>query len=152
SAILRPLANSTFRPNLSLRCTMIRWLARLRSAGSNRKVRPPRHLPPRLEQLEDRLAPAVITVTSANDDLDAPSSEDGTVSLREAITSINNGADFNADVTAKRTGTYGDNDTIKFDIINANGTVQTINVGGTGNGALPTLTLPMKIDGYTEPG
>src|SRR5262249_61710136 len=95
---------------------MIRWLARLRSAGSNRKVRPPRRLPPRLEQLEDRLAPAVITGTSTNDDLDAPSSEDGPVSLREAITSINNGADFNPDVTANRTRTDGVNDTTNFTI------------------------------------
>src|SRR5262245_644711 len=130
---------------------MIRWLARLRSAGSNRKVRPPRRLPLHLEKLEDRLAPAVITVTSTNDALNAPSSEDGTVSLREAITSINNGADFNADVTANRTGTYGVNDTINFNI-SASGTVQTIAVGSTGNGALPALTLPMTINGYTEQG
>src|SRR5262245_36712216 len=130
---------------------MIRWLARLRSAGSNRKVRPPRRLPLHLEKLEDRLAPAVITVTSTNDALNAPSSEDGTVSLREAITSINNGADFNADVTANRTGTYGVNDTINFNI-SASGTVQTIAIGSTGNGALPTLTIPMTINGYTEPG
>src|SRR5262245_65758209 len=83
---------------------MKRWLARLWSSSRPKSRRPLR--PPLLvEQLENRLAPAVITVTSTNDDLDAPSSEDGTVSLREAITSINNGADFNADVTANRTGT-----------------------------------------------
>jgi hypothetical protein len=106
---------------------------------------------PHVEPLEDRLAPAVITVTSTNDDLNAPASEDGTASLREAITSINNGADFNADITANRTGTYGVNDTINFNI-SAAGTVQTIAIGSTGNGALPTLVLPMTINGYTESG
>src|SRR5262249_52479586 len=65
---------------------------------SPRNPAPARRCRPHVEPLEDRLAPAVITVTSTNDDLDAPSSEDGTASLREAITSINNGADFNADI------------------------------------------------------
>ena len=107
--------------------------------------------PLRLEILEDRHAPAVITVTATNDALNAPALEDGVVSLREAIVSINNGADFNADITANRFGTYGTNDTINFNI-GASGTVQTINVGITGNGALPALTVPMTINGYSESG
>jgi hypothetical protein len=71
------------------------------------------------------------------------------VSLREAIQSIDAGANINADVVA--VGTYGVNDTINFNI-SAMGTVQTINVGGTGNIALPVLTVPMTINGYSEMG
>src|SRR5262249_38873821 len=48
-------------------------------------------------------------------------------------------------------GTFGVNDTINFNI-SASGTVQTINVGGTGNGALPALIVPMTINGYSEMG
>ena len=40
-----------------------------------------------------------------NNDLDPFALEDGATSLRDAITSINNGADFNGDVTANQTGT-----------------------------------------------
>src|SRR5262249_46630039 len=36
--------------------------------------------------------------------------------------------------------------------ISAAGTVETINVGGAGNGALPALNAPMTINGYSEPG
>ena len=75
---------------------------------------------------------ATITVTSAGDAIAA----DSGVTLREAITSINNGADLNADVVAS--GAYGTNDTIEFNIPGAG--VQTINVGGSGDGALPALT------------
>src|SRR5262249_39608392 len=98
---------------------------------------------PRIECLENRLPPATITVTTTAGD----SAVDGTVSLREAILSINAGANINADVVA--VGVYGVNDTIHFNI-SASGTVQTINVGGTGNGALPALIKPMTISGYSE--
>src|SRR5262245_38025014 len=64
---------------------------------------------PRLEYLEDRLAPAVITVTGTGDDI----AVDGLVTLREAITSANNNANVNSDVVAS--GTYGA-DTIQFNI------------------------------------
>src|SRR5437764_118045 len=67
---------------------------------------------PLLEALEDRLAPAVITVTTAADDL---TPHDGTVSLREAITAINAGNDLrDPDITAHSQGTFGASDTIKF--------------------------------------
>jgi hypothetical protein len=99
---------------------------------------------PLLEWLEPRLALATIIVTTTNDDLMV----DGTISLREAITSINNGANVNADVNA--VGTYGVNDTIDFAIPGAG--VQTISVGGSGNGALPTINKPVLIDGTTQPG
>src|SRR5262245_51017520 len=63
---------------------------------------------PVVEQLEDRLVPAILTVTTTTDD----SAVDGVVSLREAIQSINQGANVNADVNA--VGPYGSNDTIRF--------------------------------------
>src|SRR5438477_5601650 len=88
---------------------------------------------PQLEPLEDRLTPATITVTTTNDDL----AVDGTVSLREAILSIDQGANINADVVAN--GAYG-SDQIFF-AIPGSGPFQ-INVGSTGLGALPPITRP----------
>jgi CSLREA domain-containing protein len=62
--------------------------------ASNHKLRTsrrraPQQPPPRLEALEQRLAPATITVTTGFDDAVA---NDGSVSLREAITALNNGS------------------------------------------------------------
>src|SRR5262249_12014239 len=69
---------------------------------------------PRLERLEDRLAPALITVTTTSDDL---TPNDGSVSLREAITAINAGNDLgDPDILAQNPGTFGTNDTIRFNI------------------------------------
>ncbi|HJZ59778.1 MAG TPA: CSLREA domain-containing protein, partial [Gemmataceae bacterium] len=111
-----------------------------------------RHHPaarPRLEPLEDRAVPATITVTTTADD-NTPN--DGSVSLREAIQAINNGtAGADTDISNQNPGVFGVNDTIHFNI-SAAGTVQTINVGGTGNGALPALIRPMTINGYSEMG
>src|SRR5215467_11958206 len=86
---------------------------------------------------------ATITVTSAADN----TTVDGVVTLREAITSINNAADLNADVTANRTGTYGTSDTINFNISGAG--VHTISPTTT---ALPSITKSVLIDGYSQPG
>ncbi len=85
---------------------------------------------------------ATITVTSAADN----TTVDSAVTLREAITSINNGADLNADVTANRTGTYGTSDTINFNIAGAG--VHTI----TPASALPSITKTVLINGYSQPG
>jgi hypothetical protein len=82
---------------------------------------------------------ATITVTDTGDTI----AVDDLVTLREAITSANNNADVNADVVA--VGAYG-TDTINF------------NIAGTGVHtiapfpALPTITDPVIIDGYTQPG
>ena len=60
---------------------------------------------------------ATITVTTTADD--SPPLVDNKVSLREAIRSINNGADLNTDVTAQNptlVDPYGTNDTINFNI------------------------------------
>jgi len=90
---------------------------------------------------------ATITVTGNGDTI----AIDGLATLREAITSINNQADVNGDVTLNRVGNYatmvgGTPDVINFNILGAG--VKTISVGS----ALPTLTKPMTINGYSQPG
>src|SRR6266851_7327692 len=78
---------------------------------------------------------ATITVTGTGDTV----AVDGAVTLREAITSINNAANVNADVVA--VGPYGTNDQIVF------------NIPGTGlhtiapTSNLPNITKPVVIDG-----
>ncbi len=90
------------------------------------------------EGLEDRLVLSAIVVTGTGDSL----AVDGVVTLREAITSVNNGANFNADVTS--VGVYGTNDTIRF------------NIAGTSTISpslpLPTIVKPLTINGYSQPG
>lgn len=101
----------------------------------------------RLEQLEGRWAPAVVTVTTAADDL---TPNDGSVSLREAMTAVNAGNDLgDPDITAHTTGTFGTGDQIKFSIGAANSLAQ-INVGSTGLGALPAIVKPVLIDGHSQ--
>src|SRR5438105_4489445 len=74
--------------------------------------------PPRLEQLEDRLAPAIITVTTTVDDI---TPNDGSVSLREAITAVNAGNNLSdPDIIAQNPSIFGTNDTIKFNILQFN--------------------------------
>jgi CSLREA domain-containing protein len=82
---------------------------------------------------------ATITVTTTADTI----AVDGGVSLREAITAINAGAN-SGDVTA--VGTYGTADTINFNI--PGGGVQTIVV----TSQLPPLVVPVVINGYSQPG
>ena len=90
---------------------------------------------------------AVITVTGTGDAI-AP---DTFATLREAITSINNQADVNADVTGNRVGGYatspgGTPDVINFNIPGAG--VQTISP----TAAEPTIVNPLTIDGYSQTG
>jgi hypothetical protein len=84
-----------------------------------------------VEPLERRVLLTTFMVTNTGDTIGA-----GSGSLRQAI------IDANADVSSPTV--------IHFNIA-ASG-VQTINVGGTGNGALPTLTRAVTIDGYSEGG
>lgn len=84
---------------------------------------------------------ATITVTSTGDSLNA----DGSTTLREAIVSINNGSDVNADVTATRSGAYGTDDAIHFLIGSG---PQMISVSF----ALPVITKTVALDGTTQPG
>ena len=92
-----------------------------------------------LECLEERLVLSAIVVTGTGDAVVA----DGVVTLREAIISMNNGANVDADVTA--VGTYGVNDTITFNIPGVG--VQTISPATP----LPTVLKPVTIDGYSQP-
>src|SRR5262245_12215850 len=141
---------------------MTSWFARLwsspRSHQKPRRPGRPGSPHPRLEQLEDRLAPAVLTVTTLTDELDAPSSENGQLSLREAITSINNQADFNTDATNNRVGGYASTPGGTADVINFNipgGGVRTIAVGTdpTATGIPePDIIMPLTIDGYSQTG
>jgi hypothetical protein len=82
---------------------------------------------------------ATITVTGTGDTI----AVDGVVTLREAITSINGGANINADVVA--VGPYGTNDTINFNIPGSG--VRTI----APTSPLPQITAAVIIDGYTQP-
>jgi hypothetical protein len=82
---------------------------------------------------------ATITVTGIGD----TTAVDGIVTLREAIESINAGANV-SDVVA--VGAYGTADTIDFAI--AGGGVHTI----APSTPLPNITKPVTINGYSQPG
>jgi len=84
---------------------------------------------------------ATITVTGTGDTI----AVDGVVTLREAITSANNNASVNADVVNQNPGVYG-TDTINFNITSLGG-VKSINL----TQALPTITGPVIINGYSQP-
>jgi hypothetical protein len=90
---------------------------------------------------------AVITVSGTGDTI----AVDSVATLREAITSMNNQADVNADVTAKRVGIYatlsgGTADVINFNI--AGSGVRTISATSTE----PAIVVPLTINGYSQPG
>jgi hypothetical protein len=82
-----------------------------------------RHFRPRLETLEDRLAPATYTVVNTDNS--------GTGSLRQAILDANGN---------------GGLDTIAFNIVGAG--VHTISPGSV----LPTINDSVRIDGWTQGG
>lgn len=85
---------------------------------------------------------ATVTVTGTGDTVTV----DGSVTLREAIASVNGAASVNADVVAAGPP-YGTADTIAFDI--GGGGPQTIVVGAT---PLPVIARQVVIDGYTQGG
>jgi hypothetical protein len=93
---------------------------------------------------------ATIIVTNAND---TTNTGDG-VSLREAILSINAGANANADVIP--TGAYGTNGAIHFNIPAASDPGCAVATGvctiAVAAGGLPTVTRTVTIDGYSQPG
>ena len=89
-----------------------------------------------IDSLEVRRLFAAITVTGTGDTI----ATDGVVTLREAITAANT----NAPAGDAPAGTPG-LDTINFSIAGAG--VKTINVA---NVALPTITDPVSINGYTQ--
>jgi hypothetical protein len=82
---------------------------------------------------------ATVTVTGSGDTV----AVDGVVTLREAIVSLNGAANVNADVVA--TGTYGTSDSIVFAIPGAGvHTIQPL--------SQLLVTVPVTLDGYTQPG
>jgi hypothetical protein len=81
---------------------------------------------------------ATITVTGTGDTV----AVDGVVTLREAIISINGGANTNADVVA--VGAYGTSDTINFGIAGAGAHVISV------TSALPSIIKPVTINGYSQ--
>src|SRR5262249_60582485 len=93
------------------------WLRKLFS----RKARPLAARPrtrPALEVLEDRLAPAVLTVNSVADNV----TSDSLLTLREALQLVNAGGDASAALgrslsageAARVTGSFGSGDTVQF--------------------------------------
>src|SRR5262249_58638031 len=84
-----------------------------RGRKPNRKVRSRRpSYVPRLELLEGRLAPAVLTVNTALDE----TTPDNLLSLREAVNVVNtqSTAGLSAAELTHISGILGDNDTIRF--------------------------------------
>ncbi len=82
---------------------------------------------PRLDVLEDRLAPAVLTVNSLADNTTA----DATLSLRQAIDVVNGSLALSSLSPAEQgqiSGTLGNNDTIQFALPAG---LQTITLGGS---------------------
>jgi uncharacterized repeat protein (TIGR01451 family) len=93
---------------------------------------------PSVETLEERRLLATITVTGTGDTI----ANDGVVTLREAITAANTNADPSGDTMPGDLGP----DTIAFDIAGTG--VHTIQL----TSALPTISEPVVIDGYSQPG
>jgi hypothetical protein len=101
-----------------------------------------------VELMEERvLLAATITVNSA---LDTNDPNDWLVTFREAILIANGARAVGGSEAGQVVGTLGtgaaDRDTIAFNIPGAG--VRTINL----TSALPTITDPVTIDGYTQPG
>jgi uncharacterized repeat protein (TIGR01451 family)/CSLREA domain-containing protein len=87
---------------------------------------------------------ATITVTKTSDDV---TPNDGSVSLREAITAINAGTNLgDPDIIAQSPGTFGTNDKILFNIPGSG--LHTIAPATN----LPIVTKAVMFDGYSQPG
>ncbi len=125
--------------------------ARPRTARKRGAIRPRRDAKLYLERLEERLAPATLTVNSLADTVSGTSTS---LDLREAILLVNSGgtatdSSGNSLSTAKgsqidtSTGGFGTNDTIQFDPSLFSSTPQTITLGGS---ELP-LTSNVIING-----
>ena len=97
---------------------------------------------------------AVITVTTTQDDI---TPNDGSVSLREAITAIDAGNDLGDPSISLQNptlpGPFGSNDQVNFHLPSSG--QQTILVGSDPSAAglrLPSLSKPMTLDATTQPG
>ena len=86
-----------------------RWFGRRSVAPVSRRVK---RVQLRLEILEEREVPAVITINSL---LDTTIAGDGQLTLREAIVAVNTGGTGgNNDFTGRISGAFGSSDTINF--------------------------------------
>ncbi len=128
-----------------------RWFAPMSNKAPMRKLScTRRRYRPVLEALEDRLAPAVLTVNSAADN----TTNVTVLTLRDALALVNNGGNpsslgqssMPSGWASQIAGTFGSNDTIDFAV--ARSGTQTIVL----TSALPAITSPVTIDGTTEPG
>ena len=118
----------------------------LRMRGPARATKPARRL--LVESLETRMLLAVITVDSTAD----ANPPDTALTLREAI-EIADGTLAVSSLTSQQQGqvsgtllTTAPGNTIDFDIPGSG--VQTINI----TSEMPAITVPVTIDGYTQPG
>lgn len=112
-----------------------------RAVGPRRRSRRARWgMRPDFDAMETRALLTTIVVNSPDDVV----AEDGVVTLREAILSLNAGAPINADVVGAGDA-FGTNDRIHFNLP----------VGGTRiqpRTPLPAITTPVFIDGFSQPG
>jgi hypothetical protein len=116
-----------------------------------------------LEWLEDRLAPATVTVNTTADDPTATNTT--ALTLRDAITLVNNGGNPQSlgqssmpppglASQINTTNPFGTDDTIVFNIptndggYNSTTRTFTINVGAS----LPLISNPVFINGFSQPG
>src|SRR5262249_47288551 len=91
------------------------WMQNSRASRRGKSRQPSRlRYVPRLDILEERLAPATLVVNSHKDNTN---SGDGYLTLREAILSVNQGSLRDLSASGQVTGTLGTNDTIQFDPI-----------------------------------
>jgi hypothetical protein len=122
-------------------------MTRTSPPGRARARRPP--ATPRLEFLEDRLAPATLTVTTTKDEL---TPNDGGVSLRETITAINAGNNLGDPDVVNTGAAFGVNDTIKFNLPGTGPFLLPISGILPFPTGLPAVTKPVVIDGASQPG
>lgn len=109
-----------------------------RRTRMTKSIKRPKSLFLNVELLDDRLVPAVITVTSTSDTV----AKDGVVTLREAIIAANTNRAY-MDAPA---GDAHTPDIIRFNIPGSG--VKTITI----KSALPEITGPIIIDGTTQNG
>jgi hypothetical protein len=147
------------------------WVRSLKSATTSSRV-PRKHRPFRrpahkltLERLEDRFAPATLTVNTTADN----TTDTSVLTLRDAITLVNHAGDPTSlgqssmpsgwAAQINTTSPFGSNDTISFaitassDMGHGNGYNAATGVATiTPQSALPLIDHPVVINGYSQPG
>src|SRR5665213_2140017 len=116
-----------------------------------------RSLRPSVEHLEERLVLSALVVNSAADN----TTDTSVLTLRDAITLLNNGgnptsldqASMPARWASQITGSFGSNDRIEFNIPTTDpgydSVTRTFAIQPASQ--LPDVTVPVTIDGYTQP-